>query len=392
MGLNSPPFQGKKVDAVTWSPFLSAEKDFVSVGQEDTCVNWTSRMPNAPNLSDQSLPGGGVTFSKYILCCNHVVGISDQIEGQAQAQTSPALSSKPTSEVVPDEVGQIYAQVGARLHPACRYLSLNLLYVCESSQAAQTYKPVFYNRESGYNGVSYSSALDFCNSKITDGGERMTLCNFESLCPLGTDSVPVGGVKTDPGGAWVPIIEKEWVSVSSGTKCMPYSFLHPDKPNLGQGGGDIPQVTSESAYFFVVKSNLSFFAFHLENVMCCLWTAITHEVEPESSPASAPSINVPVVASSPMGKTLAPASGHDESIPMSAEEVNDIFQPIWYVEICCCRSVQVKLILFFRAPRFDRDSGWKGRTWQEGQDFCHSQQNSFLWYVRLICTLSGLTL
>lgn len=312
MGPNNPPFQGRKDDSSTWSPYLSGNNDFVSVGQEDTCVKWTSRMPGTPNLSDQSLPGS-TFFSKYILCCNHVMGISDQIDGQAQVQASPPPSPKPTSEIVPDEVGQIYAQ------------------------AAQTYKPVFYNRESGYTGVSFQNALDFCDSKINNEGNQMTLCNFVSLCPLGTDSLPIGGVKTDPGGAWVPTIEKEWISVSSDTKCTPYSFLHPDKPYLGQGGGDIPQIT--------------------KNVVCCLRTSIVHEVEPGSLPAPAPSINVPVVASSPVGKTLPPA------FQMSAEEVDDRYQPIWY----------------------DRDSGWKGRTWQEGMDFCQSQQNSLLCPYDVYC-------
>lgn len=270
MGPNNPPFQGRKDDSSTWSPYLSGNNDFVSVGQEDTCVKWTSRMPGTPNLSDQSLPGS-TFFSKYILCCNHVMGISDQIDGQAQVQASPPPSPKPTSEIVPDEVGQIYAQVGAGFHSACKYFSLTLLRVRTSSQAAQTYKPVFYNRESGYTGVSFQNALDFCDSKINNEGNQMTLCNFVSLCPLGTDSLPIGGVKTDPGGAWVPTIEKEWISVSSDTKCTPYSFLHPDKPYLGQGGGDIPQITSEpaSSIFVSLKSNPTC-SFALPSRKCCV--------------------------------------------------------------------------------------------------------------------------
>lgn len=355
-GRDNPPFQGRKDDAVTWSPYLSAKKDFVSVGQEDTCARW-STMSDDPNLSDPSPPGAagaGVTFSKYILCCNHVVGISDQIEGQAQVQASPPPSPKPTSEIVPDELGHIYATT------------------------AHLYKPVFYNRESGYNGVSYKNALDFCDAKVNNEGKQMTLCNFVSLCPLGRDSIPLGGVKTDPGGAWVPIIEQQWISVSSDTKCTPYSFLHPDQPHLGQGGGDIPQATSESsAPVLCLQVHFAHFPTpHQENVMCCLRTAIMHEVDPESSPVPAPSIDVPVVASSPVGNTPA-----HESIGMSAEEVDDRFQPIWYVTICSAVGSEQVQAYSLSVPRYDRDSGWKGRTWQEGKDFC-SQQNAFLWYVR----------
>ncbi len=64
------------------------------------------------------------------------------------------------------------------------------------------------------------------------------ICPYEAVCPLGPDKMPVGGIKEDEKGTWLPILNSanDWVQVGKEDTCVWYSFEHTDPPSWGSDG------------------------------------------------------------------------------------------------------------------------------------------------------------
>ncbi|KAL7535673.1 hypothetical protein ACHAXR_008943, partial [Thalassiosira sp. AJA248-18] len=117
--------------------------------------------------------------------------------------------------------------------------------------AVKKYKPLLFDRSSGWNGQTYVEALIFCESQ-----NHLAVCPYDAVCPNGTHGEPLGGFRLGPHGdwAWVPIINdhNEWVQAGAREKCIRYKdkFGGEVGPEWGLTGNDSADIT--------------------ENVMCCL--------------------------------------------------------------------------------------------------------------------------
>mmetsp|Transcript_42646 Transcript_42646/g.89490 ORF Transcript_42646/g.89490 Transcript_42646/m.89490 type:complete len:151 (+) Transcript_42646:1521-1973(+) len=63
---------------------------------------------------------------------------------------------------------------------------------------AEKYMPTWYDRSTGWDGISLGNALQFCDSK-----ENGVLCPYEAICPFGPDSEPFGGYQSPDRSVWV---------------------------------------------------------------------------------------------------------------------------------------------------------------------------------------------
>jgi hypothetical protein len=87
---------------------------------------------------------------------------------------------------------------------------------------ASSYKPVWYNQSSGWEGRTYDKALSFCANNHVGG--LGALCPYLAVCPTGSCSVPIGGVFEDSDAdgmedaslvQWTPLanLYNDWVMV-----------------------------------------------------------------------------------------------------------------------------------------------------------------------------------
>ncbi|KAL7546666.1 hypothetical protein ACHAWF_009999, partial [Thalassiosira exigua] len=115
------------------------------------------------------------------------------------------------------------------------------------------YRPVIYDRGSGYEGRTYREAVRHCSSL---GRE---LCPLEAVCPSGPWAPPLGGI--EPGSTWSPVRDRdnEWVQLGEGEVgygvCRAWSDINPDPPEWGVTGEGTEGGSAEAVYCCVVSTS-----------------------------------------------------------------------------------------------------------------------------------------
>jgi hypothetical protein len=96
-----------------------------------------------------------------------------------------------------------------------------------------TYQPIWFAREEGWNGQTWNEADAFCKSNDA------RLCPYEVYCPTGPNHLPYGGVRPE-SVVWAPISDSNngWVSVSGQNTCVRYDILYLVSPSWGITGED----------------------------------------------------------------------------------------------------------------------------------------------------------
>merc|ERR1719356_1124200 len=93
-------------------------------------------------------------------------------------------------------------------------------------QTAESFKPRWYDRSSGWTGTTYAEAAAFC--RAVDGGAQ-TLCPYEVYCPTGAHHIPFGGhKKEDSSRSPVANHENGWVQVGAKNVCVQYTIFSED--------------------------------------------------------------------------------------------------------------------------------------------------------------------
>ena len=98
--------------------------------------------------------------------------------------------------------------------------------------AMKTFDPTWYNRMSGWEGITYADALDFCSEF-----DRVP-CSYEIYCNDGPDGLPYGGIRPN-GEQWAPVSngENQYVQVGDQFTCSRYTDTHNKmKPEWGLTG------------------------------------------------------------------------------------------------------------------------------------------------------------
>jgi len=186
LGHNMQPLGGYKKggDTGAWAPVSDVENDWVQLqhdGPSPTCVRYSTS-------HQDSLPDWGISgddnedLTRHVLCCK----VLKEDEEHAVA----------TQEVDP-----------------------------EYALTAQKYNPVWFSRNSGWNGKTYLQALSFCASS-----RNMIICPYSAICPEGESTRPYGGFKGEPDvELWAPIMDtlNGWVQIgATSDACLVHDSPH----------------------------------------------------------------------------------------------------------------------------------------------------------------------
>uniref|UniRef100_A0A7S1YML9 DUF7495 domain-containing protein n=1 Tax=Skeletonema marinoi TaxID=267567 RepID=A0A7S1YML9_9STRA len=82
-------------------------------------------------------------------------------------------------------------------------------------QLANAYVPIWFDRETGWNGSTHAEAIEFCNSR-DDTSLVFAPCPYDVYCPGGKKKL-LFDQETDEADSWAPVLEtNKWVQVGSG--------------------------------------------------------------------------------------------------------------------------------------------------------------------------------
>jgi len=195
-------------------------------------------------------------------------------------------------------------------------------------RVSAAYRPVWYDRSTGWSGQTYAEALTWCDSH-----DHYIPCPYEVYCP--NETTLLAGIMDKDGESWAPVInaDNEWVQVgnAAGRECDLYSTLYGKPPDWGSeendGGLDNEEIT--------------------RHIMCC-------RAHPDYDDEKGEGEHVMRPDGPPSTTNTEEESKEELSVTKSEEleilflSVSKTYNPIW----------------------FDRTSGWKGQTYQESLDFC----------------------
>jgi len=169
-------------------------------------------------------------------------------------------------------------------------------------------------------------------------GKGMMLCEFDTYCPLGLGSTPIGGYKEDM--SWAPIIngQNRWVGLSDDVKCKEYTTFYPSEPAWGITGDYNEEIT--------------------RHVMC----------SPDPEATKTPAISSFSTASA------------DSTVHISSQDssVNDEFLAVY-------EMVYDQFDSNLQPILHNRYSGWTGHTYSEALAFCNSKESKVLCPYESFC-------
>jgi len=100
------------------------------------------------------------------------------------------------------------------------------------TNAIRTFDPTWYSRMTGWEGITYADAQQFCTTR------NRVLCAYEMYCIDGPNGLPYGGIRPN-GEQWAPVSngENQYVQVGDQFTCKRYTDLHDKKkPEWGLTG------------------------------------------------------------------------------------------------------------------------------------------------------------
>ncbi|KAL7552080.1 hypothetical protein ACHAWF_015296 [Thalassiosira exigua] len=179
-----------------WAP-LSESNDWVQLSQENSCIRFSDETGGGPEWGIDGTQDPEV-ISK-VLCC-------------VSAETLDE------SDVYAENVEGVEASLGVS--------DDDPNYALYREKAGE-YLPLEFDRSKGWTGQTYVQALQFCGA--IPGYE---VCPYAALCPKGSDHAPLGGVKSETKGSWIPLLDSanDWVQVGLENTCIKYSEEHQNPP------------------------------------------------------------------------------------------------------------------------------------------------------------------
>eukprot|EP00571_Detonula_confervacea_P008023 CAMPEP_0172314916 /NCGR_PEP_ID=MMETSP1058-20130122/23519_1 /TAXON_ID=83371 /ORGANISM="Detonula confervacea, Strain CCMP 353" /LENGTH=807 /DNA_ID=CAMNT_0013028871 /DNA_START=128 /DNA_END=2548 /DNA_ORIENTATION=- len=378
-GPSSLPFGGIQTDpsgyatiaaeggGAQWSPILSEDESSqvwvkVGNGMPDTCDEYLDL--DRDGFVGKGTEEGGMTteeITRFVLCCEpepryfHVDGesVMHANGGElSEGQLDQSAQSQPKEELTKEQLDNGIVR-----------------------ETTLKYRPRSFDRERGWTGRTCLEAVHFCTTAIesddgedgnddgaSDGGagDRYKLCSYEAICPLGSDSEPIGGskgpssningddagdgstdVNDDDGrtkGMWTPISNQgnDWVQIGMGSSsCIRYTNEYANPPVWGLTGEGNEGVT--------------------QHVICCL------DLQEEDD-------NVDIVASDGKGGSLEiyePADNSNGNVEYDPAypDITAKYKPQW----------------------FDRSTGWNGKTYLQALAFCASVESMIICPSAAIC-------
>ncbi|KAL7519187.1 hypothetical protein ACHAWX_003976 [Stephanocyclus meneghinianus] len=188
------PYGGVRPDTISWAPISDSKNGWVSVSEQNTCVRYTILNLISPHWG---LTGeGNEEITRHLMCCqdpSSVLTAVDQdltdivADGSQDEAGISANDSSTGSTQIPKDVSDnldIDDQSNGDNSTEAMPDQQEMIY----EYMAQQFKPIAFNREQGWDGQTYSSAIKFCATK----GSKIP-CAYEVLCPMGPGGMPIEG-------------------------------------------------------------------------------------------------------------------------------------------------------------------------------------------------------
>jgi hypothetical protein len=217
---------------------------------------------------------------------------------------------------------------------------------------AETYQPIWFAREQGWNGQTWNEADAFCKSKANDA----RLCPYEVYCPTGPNHLPYGGVRPE-SVVWAPISDSNngWVSVSGQNTCVRYAILYLVSPSWGITGEDNEDKT--------------------RHIMCC---------KDPNSAVTANNLDSSVTESDSSLSSVSSAESFASDAPSATEEAAPENTSMSQEEMENLYSVVANE---FKPMAFTRDRGWSGQTYTSALIFCAAHESKIPCPYEVMCPL-----
>eukprot|EP00986_Skeletonema_menzelii_P008736 scaffold3792_cov160-Skeletonema_menzelii.AAC.13 len=205
-------------------------------------------------------------------------------------------------------------------------------------QLANTYIPIWFSRETGWNGSTHAEAVEFCKSR-DDTSLVFATCPYDVYCP-GGKKILIFDEEVEEADSWAPVLEaNKWVQVGSGGRVCDSVVMD----DLGE------KLT--------------------RHIMCCLETPI----ELSGSGATAGGgVQAPPNVNDEGGD-----SNVDDPLPPPPMANNDVEGGSAGVTL----PTLLQTIVDKYHPRW---SEWLGTTYEEAKQFC-GDQNSHLCPLDVYC-------
>jgi len=242
------------------------------------------------------------------------------------------------------------------------------------ARVSAAYRPVWYDRATGWTGRSYDEALPFCASHHPD----YVPCPYEVYCPDGKTLISgVVVVEEDGEGggeSWAPVVNAndEWVQIGTGGEiCALYSPSRDGyRPSWGLDGIHDEAIT--------------------RHIMCCLAHPLPnggaawgddrdpHVVRPDGPPPAGQHDGEGAATTEWPSESGGDDNGGGEATepPPSGSTGDDVDdganRPSSSGSTVDLEELFVYVAQKYNPMWFDRDTGFTGRTYQESLDFCAS--------------------
>jgi len=236
------------------------------------------------------------------------------------------------------------------------------------TNALQTFDPTWYDRRSGWEGITYIDAVNFCSSK-----ESRVPCTYEMYCMESANGTPYRGERPN-GEQWSPISNgaNQWVQVGGMFTCKRYTELHDGKkPDWGITGISLEHEHGAGGI--------------TQNVMCCVDVHHIGSLDPftqwgkqeyidhvegdntdETTTSAAVNVENEENEKNPEGVgNVATTSETSMEAQKREKAVIAAFQPIW----------------------FSNSHGWSGTSYEDAILFCESYNHMVLCPYAAYCPL-----
>ena len=309
-------------------------------------------------------------FKRFCFCsvlmAAVAIGLYNSVYHNSATQESSQISVPPKSDPLPQQNENTAAIGDPQLYlpPSVSNAVANTL---------KTFDPIWFDRRSGWEGITFIDAVNFCKSK-----QKRVPCSYELYCNEGPGLPPYDGVKNN-GEQWAAISNgpNQWVEVGTVDNdpthtCKTYKQVHGDLPKWGVTG-----ISTEHEHG---AGGIT------QNLMCCLnanhlptnWWYFDDEGDAEEAGEPQEDVGAGVA------ETDAEENTTPEIIDTYTEEDNiEPNDPSDGNVAVVSDNLKIQqrekaVISAFQPVWFASSHGWDGTTYDAAVDFCESYDHMVL--------------
>ena len=232
------------------------------------------------------------------------------------------------------------------------------------------YRPIWFDRSTGWKGQSYQEALDFCGSY-----NQYIPCPYEVYCPQNKELI--SGVMDHEGESWAAVINmhNEWVQVGTDNECELFTDKYGKEPDWGVNGGNNEMIT--------------------RHIMCCRSNPKPEDSvwNPPNQPGSAGNeyVHKPVAPDDTISENIGAAIANAGEAVSTKPETNEIPSTVPpnsngsssttgtnHNDIATIEGLgsmtewEIQVQTAHHPAWFSNEFGWEGTTHSDAEAFCRS--------------------